>query len=307
MAESHKAVLDREYAVETAKHFKDSLDLLNDLLDYGTNLIPRAFVSSPRDLKAICIIFVQLRQFLVHLDGVATLATAGNCATATLQLRSLLETAHTLEWILASDTNAKINYLYVANLRQRRQWNSTLVPRTPEATRHAETASRVTLTPDQVKEITDEITHTDTILASQPFDIINAKFESTYAAKRGYDRPWYEVYAKLSIQKISHEIGRAEEYTYFYSPFSGVSHGSDMWQSIVVDDQDLQMNPIREPQNVPQVVKLAATLALRVLLMLIKQYRADEEENFNRKYKQEWRTRFLKDYNVEIFPRDLKI
>src|SRR5271165_5299240 len=101
MAESHKAVLDREYAVETAKHFKDSLDLLNDLLDYGTNLIPRAFVSSPRDLKAICIIFVQLRQFLVHLDGVVTLATAGNCATATLQLRSLLETAHTLEWLLA--------------------------------------------------------------------------------------------------------------------------------------------------------------------------------------------------------------
>ena len=40
MAESHKAVLDREYAVETAKHFKDSLDLLNDLLDYGTNLGP---------------------------------------------------------------------------------------------------------------------------------------------------------------------------------------------------------------------------------------------------------------------------
>ena len=32
---SDKAVLDREYAVETAKHFKDSLDLLNDLLDYG--------------------------------------------------------------------------------------------------------------------------------------------------------------------------------------------------------------------------------------------------------------------------------
>ena len=151
-------------------------------------------MSSPRDLKAICIVFVQLRQFLVHLDGVATLATAGNCATATLQLRSLLETAHTLEWLLVSDTNAKINYLYVANLRQRRQWNSTLVPGTPEAARHTGAAGRVTFTPDQLKEITDEITRIDTILASPPFDIINAKFESTYA-KRGYDLPWNEVYA----------------------------------------------------------------------------------------------------------------
>src|SRR5271166_2490856 len=76
MAESHKAVLDREQSVKDAKRFNDSLDLLNVLLDYGTNLIPRAFVSSPRDLKDFCIIFVQLRQFLAHLDGVVTLATA---------------------------------------------------------------------------------------------------------------------------------------------------------------------------------------------------------------------------------------
>ena len=240
MAESHKAVLDREYAVETAKHFKDSLDLLNDLLDYGTNLVPRAFVSSPRDLKAICIVFVQLRQFLVHLDGVATLATAGNCATATLQLRSLLETAHTLEWLLVSDTNAKINYLYVANLRQRRQWNSTLVPGTPEAARHTGAAGRVTFTPDQLKEITDEITRIDTILASPPFDIINAKFESTYA-KRGYDLPWYEVYAtpatrKFSIRKISHEMAGVKSIpiSTVHSPVSATEAtcGRVLWSAI---------------------------------------------------------------------------
>ena len=38
MMKSHKHVLNREDAVEAAKHFKDALDLLNELLDYGTNL-----------------------------------------------------------------------------------------------------------------------------------------------------------------------------------------------------------------------------------------------------------------------------
>ena len=71
--ESHKAVLDREFAIEGANPFKDALELLNELIDYGTNLVPRAFLSSPRDVKAICVIFVQLRQFIVHLDGVAIL------------------------------------------------------------------------------------------------------------------------------------------------------------------------------------------------------------------------------------------
>src|SRR5450756_2361191 len=69
MSETHKGILDREYANEAAKHFQESLALISDLLDYGTFLVPRAFVSSPRDLKATCLIFVQLRQFLVHLDG----------------------------------------------------------------------------------------------------------------------------------------------------------------------------------------------------------------------------------------------
>jgi hypothetical protein len=311
MGKSHKAVLDRENAVEAAKHFKDSLDLLNDLLDYGTYLVPRAFVSSPRDLKAICIIFFQFRQFLVHLDGVATLATAGNCATATLQLRSLLETAHTLEWLLTSDTSAKINHLCVANLRKRRRANSMLVPGSPEAARDPGAAGRTTLTPDQLREITDEITKIDTRLASPPFNTINAKFESTYA-KRGYDSPWYEVYArpakhKLSLRTISDEINRAEEYTHIYSPFSNVSHGSDIWKSIAVGDQGVQMNPIREPQSVPQVVQLAATFALRVLRIVIMQYRAGEEESFDRKYVKDWRTRFFKKYNVNVLPRDLEI
>ena len=69
MSDSDKAVLDREYATQTAAHFGDALRLINELVDYGTSLVPLAFTNSPRDLKAICIIFVQLRQFLVHLDG----------------------------------------------------------------------------------------------------------------------------------------------------------------------------------------------------------------------------------------------
>ena len=311
MSDSHKGVLDREYALETAKHFKDALDLLNELLDYGTALVPRAFVSSPRDLKAICVIFVQLRQFLVHLDGAAVLAAAGNCATATLQLRSLLETAHTMEWLLASDTEAKVNHLYVANLRQRRNWNSIAIPNSPEATRHADAARRLNLTPEQLTELTGEVQRTDALLARPPFDAINAKFEASYI-KRGYDQPWYEVYAapaipKLSIRKISKDLGRIKEYSYIYSPFSDVTHGSDMWKSISVGDQNLQMNPVREPQGIPSVVQLAATLCLRIFPMVIQEYRSGEEESFNRKYLQEWRTRFFKEYHIELVPKDIVI
>jgi hypothetical protein len=118
--EAHKYVLDRDGSAEMAAHFRESTELLTELIDYGTNLLVRAFTSSKRDLKAVCVLFVQLRQFLTHLDGLATLLTTGNCGTADLQLRSLLEGSHLIEWVLAADSEAKIQHLYVENLRRRR-------------------------------------------------------------------------------------------------------------------------------------------------------------------------------------------
>ncbi|HXP45791.1 MAG TPA: DUF5677 domain-containing protein, partial [Terriglobales bacterium] len=292
--ESHKSVLDRGFAVEAAKHFKDALGLLNELIDYGTSLIPRAFVSSPRDLKAICVIFVQLRQFIVHLDGVAILGAAGNCSTANLQLRSLLETSHALEWLLTSDTDSKVNHLYVANLRRRRQWDSILIAGTPEATRHADAARRISLSADQAKEIADEVRRLDDLLSRAPFDAVNARFEPHYS-RRGYDAPWYVVYGAPSIRKVAEEIGRLNEYSYIYSPFSGTTHGSDMWKSIVVGDQNVEMNAVREPHDIPRIVQLAATLSFRVYRLILRQYREGEEASFNRKYVQEWRARFMKE------------
>jgi len=126
--QAYKPMLDREGAIEMSGNFGELVELLYEIVDYGSNLGPRAYTSSDRDLKAICLIFVQLRQFVTHLDGISLLLSEGACATSNLQLRSILEIAHTLEWILFSDTPSKIHHLYVANLRRRRNWNRIAIP-----------------------------------------------------------------------------------------------------------------------------------------------------------------------------------
>ena len=248
----------------------------------------------------------KLRQFLVHLDGTAVLVTAGNCSTAALQLRSLLETAHTMEWLLRADTDAKVNHLYVANLRQRRHWQSLAVPGTPQAAAHPETAAHFSLDAAQIKDLTDELNRINTILTQPPFDAINAKFEPHYAS-RGFDEPWYKVYGVSSIRKIAEELGRLKEYQYIYSPFSGVTHGSDMWKSIEMGGQHIEMNPVREPENIAKAVNLAVTFALTVYRLILKEYRHGEEENFARKYASEWRSRFMKQYKVDLTPNVMTI
>ena len=80
-----------------------------------------------------------------------------------------------------------------------------------------------------------------------------------------------------------------------------------MWKSIIPGEQKTIMNPIREPQHIPGVVRLAALLAMRVFQLIIHEYRSGEEESFKRKYVQEWRTRFLKEYRIDLSPNDTLI
>jgi len=298
--QAYKPILDREGAIEMAGNFSDLIELVYEVVDYGTNLIPRAYTSSDRDLKAICLIFVQLRQFITHLDGISLLLTQTACATSNLQLRSLLEIAHTLEWILISDTLSKIHHLYVANLRRRRNWNRIAIPGTPEAIRYA--GPRLNLSSHQQKEISDEILEIDKLLAQPQFTHIDAKLEHHYA-KRRFEKPWYEAYGARSIRQVSNDIGKLPEYEAIYSSLSGITHGSDMWKSIFFAGGKVVVAPVREPEHIPTIVRLAVTMAFRVYQLILKEFRAGEEENFARKYRDEWRTPFVKKFDVRIKPQ----
>ena len=304
--EAYKPIVDREGATEMSNNFADVIDLVYELVDYGSNLIPRAFASSERDLKAICVILVQLRQFVSHLDGMALLLGEGACATSSLQLRAILEIAHTFEWTLQSDTLSKIHHLYVANLRRRRNWNRLAIPSTVEAIRYAAKAPKLTLSLEQQKEVRNELRKIDSLLADPQFARINGKFEGHYL-EHHFDKPWHEIYGARSIRQVSKDINKLAEYDGIYSSLSGVTHGSDIWRSIFFGTGKLAVAPIREPQHIPNSVQLAVTMTLRVYTLVLKEFRPGEEENFARKYLDEWRDRFLKKYQIEIKPTETVI
>jgi hypothetical protein len=304
--DAHAALLDRDAATDMAKHFQDAIDLLKELVNYGTNLVVRAFHSSKRDLIAICVLFVQLRQFLTHLDGISTLIREGNCGTADLQLRSLLEGSHLIEWALNKDTEIKIQHLYVANLRRRREWDNSVIAGTPEFTKHYDVTSELKISAEDLSELKEEVRRIDSILGKSPFDAIDKKFEATYQ-KRGFDDPWYKVYGAPSIRSVADDLGRLKEYTYIYSILSGVTHGSDIWKNVFFGHGEVEVSPLREPQNIPRVVQLAATLAFRVFRLILSEFRSGEEENFDRKYVEEWRERFWKKYQIQLNPTTIRI
>ena len=80
-----------------------------------------------------------------------------------------------------------------------------------------------------------------------------------------------------------------------------------MWKSIVFGDENIQVNPVRQPEQIAEVARLAVSFALRVYRLVLQEYRPGEEENFNKKYLVEWRDRYFKEYKVELVPKYIPI
>lgn len=299
MNDAHHVVLDRAEALKTARQFKGAIDLLNSMVDYGTNLIVRAFHSSPRDIKATCTIFVMLRQHVVHLDGLSLLLANGACGTAGLQLRSILENTLLLDWMLNSDSERKAEFLFVSNIRRIKHTHLSVLSGTTESQRRPENLKYAKLTSEQEQGLRRDIQQADAMLSKPPLDAVNQRFEPFYR-KNHRDQEWYKAFGVSSIRKVFEAVGRLDEYAIIYNQLSGVTHGSDIFKSITLGRGVVELSPLREFQELPTLLQLAAGFSIEVYRRILKEYRFAELDNFALMYAREWRDEFLKKYQVSV-------
>src|SRR4051812_20586935 len=104
----HKDILDRARAAELSQqHYAKQLGLLQDLANYGSNLVLRAFNSSPRKMVDIVICGVLLKQVAAMTDATDILLAAGCGNAAFLPSRTAFEASIYLDWILIGNSELK--------------------------------------------------------------------------------------------------------------------------------------------------------------------------------------------------------
>ena len=99
------------------ENYSESIELMRDLVCYGTGLMPRVFESSNKHSCDVLTVFVLLKQIITMLDAVEVLVSSGTILAAHLQARAIMEATLYLDWILVSDTEKKAKHFYVADLR----------------------------------------------------------------------------------------------------------------------------------------------------------------------------------------------
>ena len=103
-------------------HYHDILEVMGDMSNYGSNLIPRCFTISKRGLDDAIVLGIFLKQSVSMFDAIEILLSNAAVYPSHLQERVLFEVSIYLEWMLKDNTLEKAKYYYVANLRQERLW-----------------------------------------------------------------------------------------------------------------------------------------------------------------------------------------
>jgi hypothetical protein len=299
---AHRGFLDREEVVASIRRdLKPWCDLVEDVASYGSNLIPRCFVSSNRGLKDAVVLAILLRQVVAMLDGIHVLLSHGACYVAQLPTRALFEASAYIDWILLSDSEKKCLYYYVHNLRRKRLWGRRVQTGSAESKKFMTIIKKsgVQVSEDVARHSKAQSEEIDRLLSTSKFAPVSADFDS-FLNKRKFDPAWYVPLGPRNLREIAEAVGKLPQYMLFYSASSQVMHASNYEGHIAIGRGDITFQPIRSLEGFGTVLSFSVADALATYRRVLQEYRPEELQAFSRKYVEKWQRDFLKVPSIKI-------
>jgi len=301
-------ILDRDlYKTWVRLEYKDALELLQEVINYGTILLLRCLASSEKKLKDIVAIGVFFKHVLCMLDTIEIMLS--HCASigASLPLRSLFEDIIQVKYMMLKDFEYRANAYYVWNIRQQRMWAGRAMlgdmkgEEIKEILKKEGNITNIPITNISEEELRKIVTTLTAILGKPKFKDIDARYEEDYKKKK-YDQAWYKMTGINSLKKIAREVGFEAGYLLEYSMLSGIAHGTFMVNQVRQSERDFTIEPIRQIDNIKRICSSSISLSLELYMQFIDYYRKSERPDFDAKYLQEWKSRHKKLYEKQTKP-----
>lgn len=299
----HQGLLNDQYATALAsEQLKPWTNLLRDLANYGSNLIPRAFISSNKTLRDAVVIGTLLRQVVAMIDAIEILLCRSAVHASALQLRAMFEAAIYIEWMLIGDQEKKAAYYYVHNLLRLRQWAMRVQPGRDESLSFKKIMDKAGFPVDDTlgDEGKRQVQEIDRVLSQARFSTVRDEFQDWKKTNRRAPS-WYSPLGVTDFRKMATSLNKEPLYVMVYGTGSDVMHASNYGQHIRIDGQRIIFYSIRHPKNFPTIVRLTACIAIDVFMKILQEYRPGELSNFGRKYVDKWRQAFMSipELNIE--------
>jgi hypothetical protein len=301
------------------RSLSNSIDFLQQLANYGSNLIPSCYVSSERDILDTVVIASLLKHFVSMLDAAIVLLKQGAVLAANLPVRSMFESHVYSQWILKDDSDRRARQYFVWHWRKELDWTRVAIPGSKENERikpvykteigkiyFENLKQRQASAREKEKELLE-------ILNSSEFKEVNDEYERLRVKKTGdrnnYDSNWYSLFGgPRNFRQLCVEQSIEGEYDIFYAHASEVMHATTQMEMITHRGSEILFEQIRSLDGFGDVARYSATLAIRTFHLMLQQYRTGEAmDNFPRKYRNEWREPYFKIPKVTSGKDNVKI
>lgn len=292
---AHAAILDRETpAAQVKEQLTPQLDLLADLAAYGSNLVVRAYNSSPQQMAELIVCGVLLKQVVAMIDATHVLLSAGCGHAAHLPMRTAWEASLYLDWILSGNSERRATCYFVGNYRDERRWADRVTPGTLEEAAFSPIAKAIGLDfqterPTLAADATSRRAEVDRILAQPELQAIDAEFQQLRGNKRKRDPEWYELDGMKSIRDIAKSLDRLAEYEAFYSKGSQVTHTGTYKDHLHFAEGNVHFKPIRHLADANQLLTVIVVIAMKTYERVLTCYRPGEVPALMKKYRDDWR------------------
>lgn len=308
--EAFKHLLDREgVGADLSAHFSHDVDLLEEIVNYGTNLVPRAWRSSPRGLAELVAIPFLLRNVVAMGDAMHLLQSSGAVYGSQAPLRALFESLLSLKWLLKGDREQKAKCFYVWYLERRLREHKFLIKQETQSQEFTKSLAKsdILLPPEEIRKLhsfaEEEANELRRVLSEAAYQPIRQLFATN---KRRY-KNWYSPTGPQNIRELAEEVGLGPLYDGVYVGLSAIAHASALDQGLTFKGNAATFTPIRSLERLPQEIRFAATLLMAAYRTVLEAYRPEEIVNFNRKYATEWRVRLLSPKHVVLRPDNINI
>jgi hypothetical protein len=296
----HAALLNREEPQALAKdHFGKQTALLRDLANYGSNLVIRAFDSSPKGMAEIVVCGVLLKQVVSMVDAAEVLLSSGCGHAAFLPARTAFEASVYIDWVLESASELRATRYIVANFRDERVWANRVTPGTLEEAAFGAISKLLDLDihahwPSLSTDAVGHLAEVNRILAQPKLATVDQEFDSARTKRMRRDVDWYALdNGPVNLRQVSSLIGRLPEYELFYARGSQVTHTGTYKDHIRFVNKEARFKPIRHLAEVNFLLNCIVSVSLHTYRKVLTRYRPGEVNALSKKYVDDWRDPFL--------------
>lgn len=302
------SIIDRSTATtEAAAHYSDQTLMLRDMVNYGANLLARAYRSSGKELEDVVVLGVLLRQVTAMLDATEVLLVNGCSHAAYTTLRGALEASIYLDFVLYADSHKRAAHFIVWNYRRDHMWAMRAVRGSAERETFMKmlegsdytTGEKEADWSDVAEEQASEIRR---YLSGNDFQAIDNAF-TTYSRKnkRG-DPEWYKLLDCPSVRAVAKQVGRLLEYVCYYQRASNVIHTATLKDHVISKKKnEVTVIPIRHSVETHHIILGAAVVGYKTFRSVLLRYRPGELGAFGNKYAGDWREPFMSNKKLDSY------